>query len=203
MKIIIFAIFAFGLNFGTFGQQVFAQQSMQCVANGGQAILKTVTPVKNIAEYRTMFECEQAKTHSHGGVVCVWFTPDMTVGPGGWEETGWRAMNIQTKLGLGRKTHSSFEDCLLATKNASGGVVCTNTGVGYKSANISTNMWCGASSQLKYCVQASSAARNNHVCSFPSDGTGAEAGWVMTKVTSTCEYLSGQKSLADCNKLIP
>ncbi len=199
---LVFVVF-WGLSLSAGSGPAFAQQNMQCIASAGQAILKTTHPVKTIADYRTMTECEQSRLNSRGGVVCVWFTPDMTIGPGGWDETGWRAMNIQTKVGLGRKTHSTFEDCLLATKNANGGVVCTNTGVGYKAANISTNMWCGASSQLKYCVQASLAAKNNHVCSFPSDGTGAGAGWVLTKVTSTCEYLSGQKTLAECNKLIP
>jgi hypothetical protein len=127
----------------------------------------------------------------------------MPVGPGGWNETGWRPMNWETGIGLGRLPHESYEDCLEATRNARGGVVCTNTGVGYKSAHIETNMWCGASSNLHYCLMASIAARNFHVCSFPSEGTGAEAGWVLTRIDSECDYLTSQMPLDACNAMIP
>jgi hypothetical protein len=157
-----------------------------------------------VASYETELECQKALEHMGEGVVCAWFVPGMFIGPEAWDETGWRAMNVTSHMGLGRRPHTSFEDCLDATKNARGGVVCTNTGVGYKSAHIETNKWCGASSGFSYCLQASLAANEFHVCSFPSDGDGSGPGWVLTEIAgTTCNYLSASMPLADCNALIP
>ena len=119
-------------------------------------------------------------------VVCAWFTEDMPVGPGGWAERGWRAMNVQTGVGLGRMPHESFEACLDATRAAPGAVVCTNTGVGFKGTHVETNTWCGSSSSLSPCLAASRAARGGHVCSFPSDGDGTGPGWVLTRIGASC-----------------
>ena len=177
--------------------------SMRCSTENSQTVLRRIDTQEQVATYENKLQCNAAREAAHDGIVCVWFTPDMPVGPGGWNETGWRPMNTQTKLGLGRRPHKNFEDCLSASRNANGGVVCTNTGVGYKSANISTNHWCGASSQLTYCVKATKEAKQNYVCTFPSDGSGAEAGWVVTRVTSACEYIGTKRSISECNKNIP
>lgn len=172
---------------------------LRCV---GTDMLDTTDRV--VASYADAGECEQAVEAAGEGVVCAWFTPGMPIGPGGWDETGWRPMNIDTGMGLGRRPHMSFDDCLDATRNARGGVVCTNTGVGYKSAHIETNMWCGASSALEYCVIASLAAHDYHVCSFPSEGDGSGAGWVLTEIAGTdCNYLGSQTALSTCNASIP
>ncbi len=157
-----------------------------------------------VASYQSVAECQQALDAMGEGVVCAWFVPGMYIGPEGWDETGWRAMNVKTGMGLGRRPHVSLSDCLDATRNARGGVVCTNTGVGYKSAHIDTNHWCGASSGLSYCLQASLAARNFYVCSFPSDGDGSGPGWVLTQIDgATCNYLTSSMPLSECNALVP
>jgi len=176
---------------------------LMCVSTGNGADLIRLRDEVVIATYDSTGLCLESKDAAQGGVVCVYFTSDMPVGPGGWNENGWRPMNVQTKMGLGRKPLATREQCLDATRNASGGVVCTNTGLGAKAAHIGNNLWCGASSQLKYCLEASRAARNFTVCSFPSEGTGAEAGWVRTKIGTTCDYQSNLMSLASCNASIP
>jgi len=172
---------------------------LECAATGSGFALNRATDGNTLQVHTTLAQCEQVRLAAHGGVACVWFTPDMPVGPGGWNETGWRPMNVATKIGLGRRPVASIEICLQVSAAAAGGMVCTNTGVGYKSANIDTNMWCGASSQLSYCLEASRNAVDFNVCSFPSDGTGAEPGWVPTRVSTTCEYLGAKRSLAACN----
>lgn len=175
----------------------------ECVTAASGADLVDGT-TKVVASYASQAECQQALAAMGEGVVCAWFVPGMYIGPEGWDETGWRAMNIKTGMGLGRRPHVSLSDCLDASHNARGGVVCTNTGVGYKSAHIETNMWCGASSGLSYCLQASVAARNFHVCSFPSEGDGSGSGWVMTQIDgSTCNYLTSSMPLSECNALVP
>ena len=191
------------LCFASFAFADIGPNDLYCLLGEDTAELKIVASQKLVATYESFNECESAREAVNGGVVCAYFTADMPLPQNGWQENGWRAMTIETKKGLGRKVHSSFDTCLLATKNASGGVVCIDTGVGYKSANIQTNNWCGASSALQYCVKATNAARKNHVCTFPSDGSGAEAGWVVTKVTSGCEYLTSKATLEKCNSQIP
>lgn len=176
---------------------------LSCETRDRVVHLIRLTDGETIATYESESLCRESKDAANGGVVCVYFTPDMPVGPGGWNETGWRPMNYQTKIGLGRRPLTTREECLAATQAASGGVVCTNTGVGAKAAHIETNMWCGASSQLKYCLMASARARNFTVCSFPSDGTGAEAGWVRTQISTTCDYQSAQMTLDACSASIP
>ena len=175
----------------------------QCVADSGVATLIDAAQM-SVASYADTGECQQALDNMGESVVCAWFTPGMPIGPDAWDETGWRPMNVATLIGLGRRPHLSFQDCLDATQNARGGVVCTNTGVGYKSAHIETNKWCGASSNLLYCTEASLAARNFHVCSFPSDGDGSGPGWVLTEIAgTTCNYISSQMPLSQCNAMIP
>lgn len=157
-----------------------------------------------IATYESGAVCSEVLAARGDGVVCRYFNAGDPIGPGGWDETGWRAMNWRTGIGLGRRPHLDYDDCLEATRNARGGVVCTNTGVGYKSANIETNMWCGSSSALSYCLQASAAARDFWVCSFPSDGDGSGPGWNLTHIDgSTCDYTTGGLYLDDCNARIP
>jgi hypothetical protein len=156
-----------------------------------------------LGSFSSLSECEETRGAAHGGVACIWFTPEMPVGKGGWNEAGWRPMNVHTKIGLGRKPLSTRAECLDATRNANGGVVCTNTGLGAKAANIATNLWCGASSQLKYCLLASRHASKQVVCSFPGSGTGVEASWVRTALVGECDYQSAQMTLEECNKTIP
>lgn len=176
---------------------------LQCVQDGAGATLIDASQ-QPVSSYDDVSQCQQALNNKGEGVVCAWFTPGMLIGPGAWDETGWRAMNIDTRTGLGRRPHSSFEDCLDATKSARGGVVCTNTGVGYKAAHIGTNQWCGASSNLPYCLQATLAAQDYYVCSFPSDGDGSGPGWVLTEIAGTsCNYLTSSMPLSQCNELVP
>jgi hypothetical protein len=177
---------------------------LRCVADGAEGVLFDATD-REVARYDDVPQCEQVVEAAGEGVVCAWFTPGMPVGPGAWgDETGWRPMNVATEIGLGRVPHLSFDDCLAASANARGGVVCTNTAVGYKSAHIETNTWCGASSNLAYCLQASLAARDFHVCSFPSSGDGSEPGWVLTEIAGTeCDYLTSSMPLDECNALVP
>ena len=79
-----------------------------------------------------------------------------------------------------------------------------NAGVGYKSAHIETNQWCGSSSSLPYCLIASAAARDSWVCSFPSDGDGSGPGWNLTHIVGMrCDYTTGGLYLSDCNAMIP
>src|SRR5690606_1304758 len=147
--------------------------------------------------------CETVRAAAHGGVVCAWFTPGKPVAPGAWSGTGWRPMNVESRLGLGRLPIESMQQCLESTLNANGGVVCTNTGVGAKATNINTNNWCGSSSEHRYCIEATRSAKDFVVCSFPSSGTGAEAGWMRTRVTESCDYQSNKMSLAQCSASIP
>lgn len=175
---------------------------LSCIESGSQWDLVRLPEKERLDTHKTQTECEKIRAAANGGVVCLWFTPEMPVGPGGWNETGWRPANVDTKLGLGRRPMLSQEDCLSATRAAAGGVVCTNTGLGAKAAHTTTNMWCGASSQLKYCLIASAAALDHVVCSFPSDGTGTEKGWVRTRITDQCDYQGSQQSLPECNASI-
>ncbi len=175
---------------------------LTCRPNGSKYDLARVPDGKVLDSHDTFDACDETRLAAAGGVVCVWFTPSMPVGPGGWNEVGWRPTNLETGMGLGRRPHLTRQDCLDATRAAGGGVVCTNTGLGAKAANIRTNNWCGASSQLNYCLEATRHAKDETVCSFPSSGTGAEAGWVKTKVTDTCDYQSSQTSLSSCNSSV-
>lgn len=174
-----------------------------CINEAEGATLRNPANVP-VAHYTSLSECQQALDDRGEGVVCVWFTPTMPVGPGGWKETGWRPMNIETGIGLGRQPLDSFEDCRAATRNARGGVVCTNTGIGFKAAHIGTNKWCGASSGLDYCLKATLAAKNHYVCSFPSEGQGPGVKWILTHIDgNTCHYLSSKMTIDDCNAKVP
>lgn len=177
--------------------------SLACEPREGKYALLRLTDGATLGTHTTEAECGEVKAAAHGGVACVWFTASMPVGPGGWQENGWRPTNITTRMGLGRKPLASLTECLEATRHANGGVVCTNTGVGAKAANIQTNLWCGASSQLSYCFKATARANDFVVCSFPSGGTGAEAGWVRTRVTTECDYQGNKQTLAECSATIP
>lgn len=154
----------------------------------------------SLAEFDSVNACARAVEASRGGVVCAWFTPSMPVGPGGWVSTGWRPMNIETGIGLGRLTIASFENCLSATKNASGNIVCTYTGIAFKPTHIETNMWCGSSAELEFCAVASAQAVDGRTCSFPSSGSGAEAGWVRTIIGVECEYMGNKLPVDRCMK---
>jgi hypothetical protein len=168
----------------------------------GVSLLDTEDRV--VAVYESQGECDAVVDAAGEGVVCAWFTPGMNIGPGAWDETGWRPMNIETGMGLGRRPHESFDICLDATRHARGGVVCTQTGIGYKAAHIETNTWCGSSSELAYCLEATLAARDHFVCSFPSDGSGAGSGWVLTEIDgSQCDYLGASTTLDACNASVP
>ncbi len=173
-----------------------------CVPSGSQTQLVRLSDAKVLDTHATLADCEEVRSAAHGGVVCAFFTPSRPVGPGAWTETGWRALDIDSNLGLGRKTYSK-SDCLETTRAANGGVVCINTGLGAKAANTRTNQWCGASSSLSFCLEATRAAFNEVVCSFPSSGTGAEPGWTRTRVTDSCEYQGSQQLLTDCSASIP
>lgn len=184
-------------------QQAFAgdwTMLLQCNSDG---ILVRLQDNRKIARFNNQGECNLSRDASHGGVICVYFTPEMPVGPGSWNEIGWRAMNIETGIGLGRKPHATKEQCLDSTRAAGGGLVCTNTGLGAKATNIDTNMWCGASAQLKYCLESTRYAADGLVCSFPANGTGAEPGWMKTRVTTTCDYQGNPMSLEACNGTLP
>ena len=195
-------LFLFSI-FCAFAQAEYTSFLLMCVPEGNGAKMVRLTDEKVIAQYTSQTECLESKDAANGDVVCVYFTPEMPIGPGGWAETGWRAMNVYTQIGLGRRPFTQRSERLAATQSARGGVVCTNTGVGAKAANIETNMWCGASSQLKYCYEATLAAKHFVVCSFPSDGTGAENGWIRTKVGRDCDYQSSATSLKNCSASIP
>jgi hypothetical protein len=185
-----------------FAQDDDTSSKLECFATTTGANLVRVRDQVILDRHATIERCEEVRIAAHGGVVCIWFTSSMHVGPGGWQETGWRTANVETKMGLGRKVLASFEQCLEVSRSANGGVVCTNTGLGAKAANINTNNWCGASSQMQYCLIATSRAKDFTVCSFPSDGSGAEPGWIRTKVTGSCSYQSGPMSLHACNESI-
>jgi len=186
-----------------FSNLAFSNETLECITSGAEADLIRVKDKLKLASYESWIQCEQVREASHGGVVCAWFTPGMPIGPGGWQETGWRPMNIETKVGLGRKAISELDTCLGATKNANGGVVCTYTGLGFKPTNINTNMWCGSSSQHQYCTMATAHASDLRVCSFPTSGTGSEEGWILTTITSSCNYQGGKSSLENCSAKIP
>ncbi len=158
---------------------------------------------RDVATYEDGAQCARALAAAGEGVVCAYFTADMPVGPGAYNDPGWRPMNVATGIGLGRFPHESVDNCLMATMAARGGVVCTNTGVGYKAAHIGTNMWCGSSSELSYCLEATLAAHDHYVCSFPTSGTGAEAGWSLTRIDAECDYIGTQTTLDACNAMIP
>lgn len=177
-------------------------KELSCVTQGGGVILVRLSDGRVLDTHADLATCEDVRLAAHGGVVCAWFTPSRPVGPGAWKETGWRPMSVKTELGLGRKPFATRDECLSASSTANGGVVCTNTGLGAKAANVETNQWCGASSQLSYCTLATEAAFDNVVCSFPSSGTGAENGWVRTRVTDQCDYQTNQMSLKDCSASI-
>ncbi len=176
--------------------------SLLCRPNGARSELVRRFAGVRIDTHDSQANCDEVRTAASGGVVCALFTPSMPVGPEGWNESGWRPTNVETGMGLGRRPHSSRAECLEATRAAGGGVVCTYTGLGAKAANIRTNKWCGASSQLSFCLEATRHARDETVCSFPSSGTGAEAGWVKTKVTDSCDYQGSQIALGACNALV-
>ncbi len=191
-------LFLFGIFLSAFAQAA-PLEELQC---WGKDLIR-VADNQKLSRFESNAQCEEARQASQGGVVCLWFTPGMPIGPEGWEETGWRPTNIETRIGLGRKAISDFPTCLGVTANASGGIVCTNTGLGFKPTNIETNLWCGASSQHLYCTQASQAAVDFEVCSFPSEGSGVEAGWVRTKITDTCEYSGSKATVENCNATLP
>jgi len=175
---------------------------LRCEPRGDSAVL--VDPDgADVATYESAAVCADVLAAAGDRVVCVYFTEDMPVGPGGWNERGWRAMNWETGLGLGRVPHESYEACLEATRASAGGVVCTHTGIGFKGTHVETNTWCGSSSSFEPCLRASRRARGGYVCSFPSDGDGTGPGWVLTRIGASCDYVGGQTSLESCNAMVP
>lgn len=159
---------------------------------------------REVGAYDDAATCERVREAAGEGVVCGFFRPGDPIGPGAWEETGWRPMSVRSGVGLGRVPHDSLDDCLAATRSSRGGVVCIHTGIGYKAAHLDTNQWCGSSSALRFCLEATAAARDHWVCSFPSDGDGSGPGWTVTHIDGTsCDYGRGGLSLSDCNTMIP
>src|SRR5690349_8429696 len=77
---------------------------MKCVANANQYQLVRIADNHVLDTHTSQNDCEEVRLAAHGGVVCAWFTPSRKVGPGGWNETGWRPTNVETDTGLGRKT---------------------------------------------------------------------------------------------------
>jgi hypothetical protein len=176
---------------------------LECKDHGSQTEMVRLADKTTLGKFKTLTECEDARGSATSGVVCTWFTPGMKIGSESWDETGWRPTNVETELGLGRRPLSKLSDCNTVVKSAAGGTVCTNTGLGFKPTNIETGMWCGSSSEMQYCVKATAAARDKHVCSFPSSGSGAGNGWALTQITNACKYIGKSESLKDCNARVP
>lgn len=175
-----------------------ATDKLGCLKESDTVWMVEVQTGKRLSEFAAWTQCELAREASNGSVVCTFLTPDDPVGPGGWKEYGWRPTHISSGVGLGRRPAMDFDSCLTLTENANGKIVCTNTGVGYKPTHIESNLWCGSSSLFQYCIQASKASVNNRTCSFPTSGSGAEAGWVTTVIADTCEYNGNKKLITQC-----
>jgi len=176
--------------------------ALRCEPRGDSAALVDADGA-DVATYESAAVCADVLDAAGDRVVCVFFTEGMPVGPGGWNERGWRAMNWETGMGLGRVPHESYEACLEATRASAGGVVCTNTAIGFKGTHVETNTWCGSSSSFEPCLRASRHARGGYVCSFPSDGDGTGPGWVLTRIGASCDYVGGATSLESCNAMVP
>lgn len=177
--------------------------NLLCQEEGGTIFMTRISDDRRIGTFASKPECLESRDAANEGVVCVYFVPPPGGNPAGWLSPGWTPYHIDRRRYLGRALFKNQADCLAATRAAHGGMVCTNTGLGAMAARIDTNVWCGSSMQLKYCLQSTEAAKDHIFCSFPGDGTGAERRWVQTVVTDHCEYSGPPRSLAECNQTLP
>lgn len=118
-------------------------------------------------------------------------------------EGGWIPTNMDSRVPLGRCAISKKSDCERAVSNVSADKICTHTCIGWKTTNVHNNHWCGSSVTLDLCIHSTLAARGDWICSYPSDGLGSHPSWVLTKLTSHCDYVGGQESLNACIERIP
>lgn len=177
-----------------FANYLYASE-LACVGNA-EAFWLTRDDGVRLGNAITQVQCDGAREASRYGLVC-------TRGAG----NEWRPTVIETTYAYGRFP-TSFNDCLELTRNASQGLVCTNTGTynfqGRKPTTVDSGPFRdaklhGASGQQASCTKAVREARNGVVCVCNGDFCGQEQ-WIRKRLTDGA-VLPPTTSLDECIEL--
>jgi hypothetical protein len=172
-----------------------AREGVVCAGFGGVWFATRVSPAKKFGNGASFDDCQAAVADAKADMVCT------------LTETGtrpWRPTHARTGFAYGRYG-TSLADCVLLTRNASPGVICTNTGTfnfqGRKPTVVNEKAWTdanllGASGQQAYCTKSTREARNNKVCACNGEFCAA-TDWISYDVASR-KAVGNTSSLDSC-----